>query len=160
MKTIQEWITEYGESHQNPINKAIHWVCVPLIMLSLLSLISLIPFPFKIELIQFHSKLFYLNWSTIFLIICVIFYLRLSVSIALGMLIIAITMILSISIIEFIDASIWKMSILIFILAWIGQFIGHKIEGKKPSFFEDIQFLFIGPAWLLSFIYKKVGIRL
>ena len=47
----------------------------------------------------------------------------------------------------------------IFILAWIGQFIGHKIEGKKPSFFEDIQFLLIGPAWLLSFIYKKMGIK-
>ena len=49
--------------------------------------------------------------------------------------------------------------ITVFIFAWIGQFIGHKIEGKKPSFFEDIQFLLIGPAWLLSFIYKKIGIK-
>jgi uncharacterized membrane protein YGL010W len=40
----------------------------------------------------------------------------------------------------------------------VGQFIGHKIEGKKPSFFKDILFLLIGPLWLLSFIYKKVGI--
>ena len=47
----------------------------------------------------------------------------------------------------------------IFIGSWIGQFIGHKIEGKKPSFFEDLQFLLIGPAWLLSFIYKKIGIK-
>ena len=47
----------------------------------------------------------------------------------------------------------------IFVLAWIGQFAGHKIEGEKPSFFEDLQFLLIGPAWLLSFIYNKIGIK-
>ena len=52
-----------------------------------------------------------------------------------------------------------KTSLIIFVIAWIGQFIGHKIEGKKPSFFEDIQFLLIGPAWLLSFIYNKLGIK-
>ena len=47
----------------------------------------------------------------------------------------------------------------IFVLAWIGQFIGHKIEGEKPSFFEDLQFLLIGPDWLLGAIYQKLGIR-
>ena len=69
-------------------------------------------------------------------------------------------MIASVTWIEIIDHSIWKLSMLIFIFAWIGQFIGHKIEGQKPSFFEDIQFLLIGPAWLLSFIYKKLGVPL
>ena len=54
---------------------------------------------------------------------------------------------------------LWKTSLIIFVVAWIGQFIGHKIEGKKPSFFQDIQFLLIGPAWLLSFIYNKLGIK-
>ena len=90
----------------------------------------------------------------------VIFYLRLSYTIALGMLGVALSMIASITWIEIIDPSIWKLSMLIFILAWIGQFIGHKIEGQKPSFFEDIKFLLIGPAWLLSFIYKKLGVPL
>ena len=50
--------------------------------------------------------------------------------------------------------------IVAFVLAWIAQFIGHEIEGKKPKFIEDIQFLLIGPAWLLSFIYKKLNISL
>ena len=54
---------------------------------------------------------------------------------------------------------LWIFSVIIFVIAWIGQFIGHKIEGKKPSFVEDLQFLLIGPAWLLSFIYKKIGIK-
>ena len=152
MKTIEQWIEEYGESHQNSTNKAIHWVCVPLIMLSLLALISIIPFPIK--------NYAMLSWTTIFLLFAIIFYLRLSISIAIGMLLIAIGMIASIHWMTFIDEKIWRLSLAVFIIAWIGQFIGHKIEGKKPSFFEDIQFLLIGPAWLLSFIYKKIGIKL
>ena len=54
---------------------------------------------------------------------------------------------------------LWKISLIIFVVAWVGQFIGHKIEGEKPSFFQDIQFLLIGPAWLLSFIYNNLGIK-
>ena len=161
MKPIEQWIFEYGQSHQNPTNKTIHWICVPLIMMSLLSLISLIPFPFdNISLYSFNGNHINLNWTILFLSFTVIFYLRLSYTIAVGMLGVALSMIASVTWIEIIDPSIWKLSMLIFILAWIGQFIGHKIEGQKPSFFEDIKFLLIGPAWLLSFIYKKLGVPL
>jgi uncharacterized membrane protein YGL010W len=55
-------------------------------------------------------------------------------------------------------APLWLVSLVIFAVAWIGQFYGHKVEGKKPSFFKDIQFLLIGPAWLMHFVYKKLGI--
>ena len=161
MKPIQQWIDEYGESHQNSTNKAIHWVCVPSIMLSLLALISMIPFPIhNIILFSINGEEILLNWTIIFLLFAVIFYLRLSISIAVGMLLIAIGMIATINWIELFDPTIWRLSLSIFVVAWVGQFIGHKIEGKKPSFFEDLQFLLIGPAWLLSFIYKKIGIRL
>jgi uncharacterized membrane protein YGL010W len=161
MKSIEQWIEEYGESHQNSTNKAIHWICVPLIMLSLLALISIIPFPIHdIVLFGINGEKVLLNWTIIFLLFAVIFYLRLSIAIAMGMLLIAIGMIASINWIELFDPTIWKLSLSIFVIAWIGQFVGHKIEGKKPSFFEDLQFLLIGPAWLLSFIYKKMGIRL
>ena len=161
MKPIQQWIDEYGESHQNPTNKAIHWICVPLIMLSLLALLGKIPFPQNnIQLFSLGSEIVFLNWTTFFLLFCVIFYLRLSVTLSIGMLLIAIGMLFSISWIKYYDPEIWRLSLAIFIAAWIGQFIGHKIEGEKPSFFEDLQFLLIGPAWLLSFIYKKIGIKL
>lgn len=53
---------------------------------------------------------------------------------------------------------IWQFALTLFVLAWAGQFWGHKVEGKKPSFFKDIQFLLIGPAWLLSFLYRRFGI--
>jgi uncharacterized membrane protein YGL010W len=55
---------------------------------------------------------------------------------------------------------LWAFSLSLFVLAWIGQFYGHKIEGKKPSFFKDIQFLLMGPAWLMSFVYRKLGVKL
>ena len=56
-------------------------------------------------------------------------------------------------------APLWLFSLIIFFVAWAGQFYGHKVEGKKPSFIKDIQFLLIGPAWLMSFIFKKLGIN-
>jgi len=64
-----------------------------------------------------------------------------------------------VKIMETAETPLWAISLTLFVLAWIGQFIGHKIEGKKPSFFKDIQFLLVGPAWLMGFIYKRLGIN-
>ena len=52
----------------------------------------------------------------------------------------------------------WIIYLSIFVITWIFQFIGHKIEGKKPSFLKDLQFLLVRPIWLLHFILKKIGI--
>ena len=57
------------------------------------------------------------------------------------------------------ETNSWIVFLSVFVLSWIFQFIGHKIEGKKPSFLKDLQFLLVGPAWLLHFILKKLGIR-
>ena len=37
LRKIDELFARYGESHRNPANKAIHWVCVPLITWSVLA---------------------------------------------------------------------------------------------------------------------------
>ena len=157
MKTIHEWFNEYGESHQNKTNKIIHWICVPLIMFSLLGILSLIKFTIPI-----FSSYYCINFAHLLIIFSIIFYFRLSVPIAIGMIIYSA---LNLYIIHQFELLYHRQSVLlmiyiaIFVGAWIGQFIGHKIEGQKPSFFEDLQFLLIGPAWLLSFIYNKTGIR-
>ena len=156
MKQIQTWLDEYGESHQNPLNKKIHWICVPLIMLSTIGLFWSIPHNYFPE----TGLGFSFNWGIILILITVLFYLRLSFMMFLGMAFTGFILILvNLWLINNIDFPLWKTSLLIFIPAWIGQFIGHKIEGKKPSFLQDIQFLLIGPAWLLSFIFIKLGIR-
>ena len=153
-RDIHQWIEDYGISHQNSTNKKIHWICVPAIMFTLLGLLSLV----KFDLGEFRVNLVY-----ILIILAWLFYLRLSIKISVGMFAISAISLAGIYQLEkFIGLENWTLFFIylgIFILAWIGQFVGHKIEGQKPSFFEDLQFLLIGPAWLLSFIYKKLGIR-
>jgi uncharacterized membrane protein YGL010W len=150
-KSINTWLDEYAESHQNKINKSIHWICVPLITFTLLGLLSLISYDFKT---------YNIDLALILVAIAIIFYIRLSKSLAIGMLIFSIICIFILSKLKTIipGSTLINLYILIFIISWIGQFIGHKIEGKKPSFIRDIQFLLIGPVWLLSFIYKKLNI--
>ena len=150
-KSINTWLDEYAESHQNKINKSIHWICVPLITFTLLGLLSLISYDFKT---------YNIDLASILIAIAIIFYIRLSRNLAIGMLIFSTICIFILSKLKTIvpGSNLINLYILVFIISWIGQFIGHKIEGKKPSFIKDIQFLLIGPAWLLSFIYKKLNI--
>ena len=155
MKTINDWLNAYGESHQNPTNKLIHWFCVPLITFTLLGLLSLVNWQFSI-----NEGAYKISLASLFFIIAILFYIRLSFTITVGMFLFAGLSLFSINKLESIlsNSLLIKYYLIIFIIAWIGQFIGHKIEGKKPSFLKDIQFLLIGPAWLISFIYKKLNI--
>jgi uncharacterized membrane protein YGL010W len=154
MRTMQQWLDEYGESHRHPTNKTIHWICVPAILFSVLGLVWLIPMP------QFAAALGpWINWATLLMILAVIYYLLLSPPLALGMAIIALAMFAAIHWLErAVTFPLWTLFAGIFVAAWIGQFIGHEIEGRKPSFFKDLQFLPIGPAWLLSDLYRHLGI--
>jgi len=150
MRSASDWFDKYGESHKNGINKAIHWVAIPLITWTTLGLFQSIPHPFGDQL--------WLNWATLVVLGAVFFYSRLSPTIAAGMAVLASSMLaLNAALIEAGVPLLW-LSIGVFFVAWVFQFVGHKIEGKKPSFFEDLQFLLIGPAWLLQFVYAQVGI--
>jgi uncharacterized membrane protein YGL010W len=157
MRKIDQLLTEYGESHQNETNKLIHWLCVPAIFFSIVGLIFSIPSGFLAELLPFMGD--FANWATLIMILVLFYYLSLSVSLTLGMFLfssfcLALANFLALTF----PGNLWLISIVIFVIAWIFQFYGHKIEGKKPSFFKDLQFLMIGPAWLMHFIYKKIGI--
>lgn len=157
MKPIQTWFDEYAESHQNPTNKLFHWLCIPLIVFSLLGLLASIPSEF---LQSFFPGLIrpYIHFGSILLLGSLIFYARLSIPMAIGRLVFSFLCLQGIIWIGNLEYPLWLISLIIFVIAWIGQFIGHQIEGKKPSFIKDLQFLMIGPAWLLGFIYKKLGI--
>jgi uncharacterized membrane protein YGL010W len=157
MRKIDALLSEYGESHQNSTNKAIHWICVPLIFFSVVGLIWSIPSGFLQSLISDNP---FINWATLLLAVTLLYYMVLSFPLALGMLLVAAVCSLAANYLsQNFDAPLWAISLGIFVVAWIGQFYGHKVEGKKPSFFKDLQFLLIGPAWLMHFIYKKLGIK-
>lgn len=148
-------LDKYGESHQNAVNKLIHWICVPSIMFSLFGLLYSIPF--------FTERSLFANWATYALVLALVYYMRLSIPMFIGFVLIGGAMVYGVNSIyeaTYGDAKMLALiSFVIFAVAWVFQFIGHKIEGKKPSFLEDLQFLLIGPAWLLHFIYKKLGIK-
>ena len=148
MRNVNALLNEYSESHQNRINKKIHWVCVPAIMFSLLGLLWSLPFPFKISPL--------INWATVLITLSLIYYFFLSWKLAIGMLFSSLLMILILRWMDGFSVPLWQIAIAVYIVAWIGQFIGHHIEGKRPSFFKDIQFLLIGPVWLLANVYRKI----
>lgn len=154
---LQSLLNEYGESHQNSTNKFIHWLCVPVIFWSIFALIYSIPNNLLIDLFGDH---FYSNWAIVAIIPVIIYYLTLSGPITFGMILVsALCLFMSEVLIQNTILPLWSIAIAVFVIAWIGQFYGHHIEGKKPSFLKDIQFLLIGPAWLMHFIFKKLGIN-
>jgi uncharacterized membrane protein YGL010W len=155
---MQEWLDAYGISHQNKTNKAIHWICVPLIFYSILGLLAGIPASSLKELFPIALQP-YIHFGTIALVLVLLFYLIHSFTIFIGMTVFSIVCLLVVNWIGSLAMPLWQSSLIIFVAAWIGQFYGHKVEGAKPSFFEDVQFLLIGPAWLLHFIYLNLNIK-
>ena len=130
MKTTEEWFADYNESHQNPTNKSIHWVCVPAILFSIIGMIM-----------HFSALL-----TALLIVLTMVFYTRLDLVLAVAM---AALLAVMVSLVIILPKSL-GFYIGLFVVAWIGQFYGHKVEGKKPSFFTDLQFLFIGPAWCMD----------
>lgn len=129
-RSLEQWLAEYAVSHQNPINKKIHWLCVPTIFVSIVGMSMSLSVWFTIVLTM---------------LVC-LFYLRLSTPLFIAMGIFTLMCLSAITLLPF-GFKAWAA---VFAVAWIGQFIGHKIEGKKPSFLEDLQFLLIGPAWVAN----------
>jgi uncharacterized membrane protein YGL010W len=140
MRTIDSLLAQYQESHRNPTNELIHFVCVPVIVFSLLGLVwSIHPIA---ALAVSAAALWY--------------YFKLSPPFAYGMLAMTAVMLALLAVMP--RYTVLPVSIAIFVLAWIGQFVGHQIEGKKPSFFDDVRFLLIGPLFVLSFLYRRLRV--
>ncbi len=153
MKTLDQWFDEYGVSHQNPTNKAIHYVCVPAIFFSIVGLLMSIPSTVVSNLTKLNAPIVE-NWAFVVLIFVIIFYVRLSVAMAFKVTIFsALCLIANYYISEVFP--LWAFSVILFVIAWIGQFYGHNVEGKKPSFLKDLQFLMIGPAWVLDNLFTS-----
>jgi uncharacterized membrane protein YGL010W len=157
MRKIDALLLEYGESHKNAFNKKVHWICVPLIFWSVVGLFWSIPNGLLVQALGDH---WFANWALVALAAASVYYFMLSVPLAIGLIGFAgACLFIIFSIAAASSFPMWGIALIVFALAWIGQFYGHKIEGKKPSFLKDLQFLLIGPAWLLHFIYKKVGVK-
>ena len=154
MSKIETLFSEYSESHQNETNQLIHWIFVPLIFLSVIGMLWDIKLPVELDFMGGEP----LNVSMIIALLVFAYYLSLSFAISVGMLVVT-----SIGMIACYlysgPISVWIISLGIFVISWIFQLWGHKIEGKKPSFFKDLEFFLVGPMWILAKFYNKLGIK-
>lgn len=139
-RQIDLLLSKYSESHRNPTNEIIHCICVPAIVFSLLGLIWTL-----------HPLI-----ALAVALLSLIYYCTLSVPFMIGMLLMSGAMLGLLYLLQ--PHWVLPLSIGVFVVAWVGQFIGHHIEGKKPSFFDDLRFLLIGPLFVLGFLYRRMRI--
>ncbi|EGQ8092243.1 DUF962 domain-containing protein [Vibrio vulnificus] len=140
MRSLEQWLDAYGESHQNSTNQKIHTFAVPGIFFSIVALIWSLP--------SLPLPVLSLNWVWVAALPVWWFYYRLSLSVFLMMLGYTLASIALAWSVELLGLPLAEMAVGLFIVLWIFQFVGHKIEGRKPSFFEDLKFLLIGPVWV------------
>ncbi|MEX0799547.1 MAG: Mpo1-like protein [Bacteriovoracaceae bacterium] len=146
MQSLDILFAQYGESHQNKVNIVIHKIFVPLIMLSVLGLLLAIPAPAFLRAAG-------LDWALIVSLLVLGYYLKLSKKYFLLMIPVLALMYLAVKELAALGPILW-LSLAIFIVSWAFQFIGHKIEGKKPSFLQDLLFLLIGPLWVAKALFR------
>lgn len=139
-RRVDQLLAHYEESHRNPKNELIHFIAIPLIMLSLVGMMFALH-PYVAYAFIAASMVYYLRLSLVFLVTMVLWSL------------------LTVALVFAMGSLVLELSVAIFVGAWILQFIGHKLEGKKPSFFEDIQYLWVGPLFVLSKLFNKLGLR-
>ena len=150
-RPIDRWFGKYSADHVNTTNQKIHFFAVPLILWTVTALLWCIPVPGSWFGVGF--------WAAIGAFAAWMFYYHASRAIGFGMLAVFIALLW---LNRWLHAAIGtshmlQLAVAAFVLAWVVQFIGHKIEGKKPSFLTDLVYLMIGPAWILSKIYRKLG---
>jgi len=154
MRSVDRWLDEYSISHKNKTNQLVHWICVPLIYWSVYAMLASIPVP---EWMHWGRAVIHVG--LIALVLNQLFYLLLSVRLGLAMLIVHGLMVWgTLWVVSLLPVSLWQAAMAIFIAAWIGQFIGHQVEGSRPSFFKDLGFLLIGPLWLMSKFMRSIGL--
>ena len=140
-RKVDELLAHYGESHRNPRNEVIHFIAIPAIMLSIVGL-----------LFALHPWVAYA-----FVAASLVYYASLRSPVLFATM--AVGTIGLLALVHSLGAYLVPVSAVVFVVAWIFQFVGHKIEGKKPSFFEDIQYLWVGPLFVVTQLYARLGVR-
>jgi uncharacterized membrane protein YGL010W len=151
-RPIDRWFAHYSDDHRNATNQHIHVVCVPLILWSVIAMLWTIPSPAA----MFNDGVF----AGIAMLLAALFYYRQSRTLGLGMAIAFVVLGLLTRLLygTLGGRGLLLLGIGVFVVAWIGQFVGHKLEGRKPSFLTDVTYLLIGPAWVLAKLLRRLGI--
>ena len=152
-RRIDRWFAHYSDDHRNAANQRIHVFAVPLILWSVIAILWTIP----VVATWFRPGLF----AALAMFFAWMFYYRASRRIGLGMLVVFVAMAwLTRGLFYALGREqLLYLAIGVFVVAWVAQFVGHSklFEGRRPSFLTDLRYLLVGPAWLLSKVYRKLG---
>ena len=153
MSDTDKWLRNYGENHRNVAHPAVYWLAVAALVLATVGMLWSLPVPD--EFMKISPAL---NWGSAFLMVSVVYYFIISVSLAIGML----PVVFGIS-----SLAVWLerspfeaalVSLILFSLSIAGLFLGRRADGGAMAVFEDIQMMMIAPVWLMSRLYKRLGI--
>jgi len=151
MRTMQEWLESYSRDHQNPVNQRLHWLCVPPIVWAVIALLWAIPVPAAFARPG--------AWAVLVMVLAFYWYWRRSHRLALALLV-ALALLGLLAHLLYLGLGprhLCYLAVGVFVVAWVGQFVGHHYEGHRPSFFTDVSYLLIGPAWLMEKLLRKLG---
>ncbi|MDE2155350.1 MAG: DUF962 domain-containing protein [Xanthomonadaceae bacterium] len=153
MRTMQSWLDGYSDDHRNPVNQRLHWLCVPPIVWSAIAMLWTIPVP--------AAFLRPGAWAVLVMVLAFYWYWKLSRPLAAALLLVfALLGLLTHLLFDRLGArALLELAAAVFVAAWIGQFIGHRFEGRRPSFLTDLSYLLVGPAWLMAKLLRRLGLR-
>lgn len=153
MRTMQSWLDSYSSDHQNRTNQRLHWLCVPLIVWSAIALLWAIPVPPPF----FRPG----AWAVLMMVAAFYWYWKHSRRLAAALLLafVVLALITNLLFFQLGPTRLCLLAVGVFVVAWIGQFLGHRYEGRRPSFFTDLSYLLIGPAWLMAKLLRKLGVQ-
>ncbi|HUB92067.1 MAG TPA: Mpo1-like protein [Dyella sp.] len=152
-RSMHDWLERYSQDHQHSTNRLLHWICVPLIAWSVLALLWTIPVP--------ASLLRPGAWAVFAIVLAFAWYWKHSHRLGAALLVaLAIFALICAGVFERLGpVSMRWVAVCVFVAAWVGQFIGHLFEGRRLSFFTDLAYLLVGPAWLMDKLLNRIGLK-
>lgn len=151
-RAVDRLLGNYAEDHRHPTNQLIHWICVPPIVWTVIAALWTIPIAPQIGRPG--------SWAGLAMAAAVAWYYRLSrvLGIATLLLFVAYGAITELAYGALGPRGLLAVAASVFVVAWIGQFVGHQIEGRRPSFLTDLKYLLVGPIFLVGKVLRKLGI--
>ena len=153
MSETDDWLSRYAKSHSELASPIVYWAAVPMVVLGTVGLLWSLPVPDKFLEI---SPL--VNWGSLFLMAATVYYFIISVPLAIGMLPFVIGIASIQAWLEGSDYSPMRASLGLLIAGIVGLLLGRRNKGFIRGLFQDLQLMMIGPAWLLSVLYRRMGI--
>jgi uncharacterized membrane protein YGL010W len=157
---VEFYFAKYAAAHQDPVNRRIQIICIPLLLFSLMGFLWVLPFPY-IKFLGVYNADF--NWSSFFIAISIYYYLRLSPILSYFMLFAELVFCFIIT--ELVQwqksggPELWLISGVLFVVCVILLSVGYNKERKKLSFEYRYKNLMIAPLFLLHLVLKRFKIK-